>query len=389
MSEKKVNAASPRGKASPPRDNVTVKPQKKSGLLGRIVRRFFLLLFTLILMVVIGLTLVMDAIFHGPSPAAQRVLTMSLLEPSATKWIPALFIGEDAVAEIRSSKGKELENDVSSSDKVVINKGSALSQASDEWEGHPDGIRIESYKGKTFNAHIMIVRDPSKVYLAKSAEKWSTGTPGTRMPQQMEKEGAIAGVNAGAFLDNGTAGPEVGSIPGGLVFAGGSYQGDWPEYMPPDTQPGFAGFDSNDILVVAKEMSRKQAEELGIRDGCEFGPVLIMDGEVNEVAYNSASGYNPRTGIGQRADGAVIFVCIDGRQTGSVGGTWGDLIDIMVEYGAVNACNMDGGSSSVMMYRDTQGLYGVAGTIQMINSYSLLQAEPRKMPDFWMVRPAE
>lgn len=390
MSERKTNSASQRGKAAPSRDNVTMKPQKKkSGLFGRIVRRFFLLLFTLILMVVVGLVLVMNNIFHGPSPAATKVLTMSLLEPSATKWIPALFIGEDAVEEIRSSKGKELENDVSSGSQVIINKDGVLSQGGDEWEKYPDGIRIESYKGKTFNAHIMIVRDPSTVYLAKSTEKWSTSTPGTRMPAQMQKEGAIAGINAGAFLDNGTAGSEVGSIPGGLVFAGGSYQGDWPEYMPPDTQPGFAGFNNDNILIVAKEMTREKAEELGIRDGCEFGPVLIMDGEVNEEAYNSNSGFNPRTGIGQRADGAVIFVCIDGRQTGSVGGTWGDLIDIMVEYGAVNACNMDGGSSSVMMYRDTQGLYGEPGEIQMINSYSLLQAEPRKMPDFWMVRPAQ
>ena len=83
----------------------------------------------------------------------------------------------------------------------------------------------------------------------------------------------------------------------------------------------------------------------------------------------------------------MIFLCIDGRQPGSVGGTYKDCIDIMVEYGAVNACNMDGGSSSVMMYRDTYGKYGEPGEVQMINSYSLLQAEPRKMPDFWMVRP--
>lgn len=388
MSERKPNSASPRGKAAPSRDNVTVKPQKKkSGLFGRIVRRFFLLLFTLILMVVVGLVLVMNAIFKGPSPAATKVLTMSLLEPSATKWIPALFIGEEAVEEIRTASGKELENDVSSGAQIVINKDSAIA-GSDEWEGHPDGIRIDEYKGKTFNAHIMIVRDPSTVYLAKSAEKWSTSIPGTRMPAQMQKEGAIAGVNAGAFLDNGTAGPEVGSIPGGLVFAGGSYQGNWPGYMPPDTQPGFAGFDNNNILIVATEMTKEKGEALGIRDGCQFGPVLIMDGEINEAAYNANSGFNPRTGIGQRADGAVIFVCIDGRQTGSVGGTWKDLTDILVEYGAVNACNMDGGSSSVMMYRDSQGLYGTAGEIVMVNSYSLLQAEPRKMPDFWMVRPA-
>ena len=114
-----------------------------------------------------------------------------------------------------------------------------------------------------------------------------------------------------------------------------------------------------------------------------------MNEEVNQEAYNNNSGYNPRTAIGQRADGAVIFVCIDGRQASSLGGTYADIINIMVEYGAVNACNMDGGSSSVMMYRDVQGRYGEAGQVQMINNYSLLQSEPRKMPNFWMVRPGK
>ena len=112
-----------------------------------------------------------------------------------------------------------------------------------------------------------------------------------------------------------------------------------------------------------------------------------MNGETNQEAYNSESGYNPRTAIGQRADGVVIFVCIDGRQTSSLGGTYKDLINIMYEYGAVNACNMDGGSSSVMLYRDTQGLIGEAGQVQMINNYSLLQSQPRRMPNFWMVAP--
>jgi exopolysaccharide biosynthesis protein len=109
---------------------------------------------------------------------------------------------------------------------------------------------------------------------------------------------------------------------------------------------------------------------------------------INEEAYNSASGYNPRTAIGQRSDGAVIFVCIDGRQTSSLGGSYADIINIMVEYGAVNACNMDGGSSSVMLYRDTYGRYGAAGEVQMINNYSLLQSQPRRMPNYWMVRAA-
>lgn len=387
MSEKKGNAVSPRGKASPSRDNVTVKSQKKKGgLFGRIVRRFFLLLFTLILMVVIGLVLVLNTIFDGPSPAAKSVLTMSLLEPSATKWIPALFIGQDEVDEIRSYQGVEMSSDVTDTSQIVISKGNAITTG-DEWANYPDGIRIEEYKGKTFNAHIMIIRDPSRVYMAMSSENWSTSVPGTRINVQIETEGAVAAINAGAFLDDGTSGSQVGSVPSGIVYAQGQFRSNaYREYL---QDSGFAGFNQDDVLVVAKSMTVDQANELGIRDGCEFGPVLIMNGEVNQEAYNKASGYNPRTAIGQRADGAVIFLCIDGRQAGSIGGTYADAIDIMVEYGAVNACNMDGGSSSIMMYRDTQGLYGEPGEIQMINSYSLLQAEPRKMPDFWMVRPAD
>ena len=112
-----------------------------------------------------------------------------------------------------------------------------------------------------------------------------------------------------------------------------------------------------------------------------------MNGAINDAVYNANSGYNPRTAIGQRADGSVILLCIDGRQAGSLGGTYADIINIMVEFGAVNACNLDGGSSTVMLYRDAYGRYGEAGQVQMINNYSLLQEKPRRMPTFIMVRP--
>ena len=143
-------------------------------------------------------------------------------------------------------------------------------------------------------------------------------------------------------------------------------------------------------------MTASQAKELKIRDGCCFGPALIIDGMINQEAYNSASGCNPRTAIGQRADGAVIFLCIDGRQAGFLGGTYADIIDAMVEYGAVHACNLDGGSSTVMLYRDEYGLYDsdtdrqrFGNDVVMINNYSLLQEKPRRMPTFFMVRPAD
>lgn len=374
---------SQRGGASRPPKK---KKKKGSGLFGRIVRRFFLMLFTLIALILVAACLAANLIFNGPSPAARDILTMTLLEPSGTKWIPGLFMDAQTLDSIRTRDDSNLKDEFSNTSEIVINKDTAISAGTDEWANSPDGIRFESHSGDTYNAHIMIVRDPSKVYLGTSTENFSTSIPGTRIDDQIETDGAIAGVNAGAFFDNGTSDPSVGSVPEGLVYSKGVCK--WTTGSPPNGIKGFAGFNKDNILVVAQDnLSKAQAEELNIRDGCCFGPVLIMNGEINQEAYNSNSGWNPRTAIGQRKDGAVVFVCIDGRQAGSAGGTYKDVIDIMIEYGVVNACNMDGGSSSIMVYRDTYGLFGEAGTVQVINSYSLLQERPRKMPTFWMVAP--
>ena len=353
----------------------------------RFLMRTLLVIFTAVLLVAAGLVMTLFTVFNGPSDSARDILTMSLLEPSATKWIPGLFLGNDRVEQIRAKKGTALPEDVSTPSQVTINTNPNLH--ADAWKDYPDGIRIETVQGDTFTAHVMLIRNPADVYLATSTEKFSIDIPGTRIHKQMDTEGAIAAINAGAFNDDGTSGSYVGSLPTGLVLSQGKVV--WDDGQ---SYEGFVGFNQDNILVVARSMTADKAMELGIRDGCCFGPVLIMNGAINDIEYSSNSGFNPRTAIGQRADGSIIFVCIDGRQVGSLGGTYADLINIMVEYEAVNACNLDGGSSSVMLYRDTYGKYGSDrkhwdNDIAMINNYSLLQQDPRKMPTFFMVRPAE
>jgi exopolysaccharide biosynthesis protein len=372
-------------------DTVRPRRRKKKKDVKRtiinVVVRTLISIVTVAGVLLIGACLILNLMFNGPSPAARDVLTMSLKEASATKWIPALFLGKETVSQIENG-GKDLFADDDSSlggnaqmsnpGSVQIDTSGALNSTSDEWKDYPDGIRIENVSGDTYNAYVMIVRDPSAVYLATSTEKFSMSIPGTRITDQIETEGAIAAVNAGAFFDNGTSSPSVGSVPEGLVISQGKVV--WETGKAP--QEGFVGFNNDNVMVVAKSMTAEKAMEIGIRDGCCFGPVLIMNNTVNEEAYNANSGLNPRTAVGQRADGAVIFLCIDGRQASSMGGTYADIIDIMVEFGAVNACNLDGGSSTVMLYRDHN-----SGKVSMINSYSLLQEQPRRMPTFIMVRP--
>ena len=359
------------------RRQLAAAKKKKKEMFLCILKRTLLMLFSVILVLVIGAYLLLNLIFNGPSPNARDRLTMSMRESSGMKWCPGIFLGADGVAEIEKVSSAELPDELSDNSQIVIDLDSSVS-GSDEWANHPDGIRIERVSGDTYNAYVMIIRDPSRVYLATSSEKFSMDIPGTRINHQIETEGASAAINAGAFYDNGTSSLTVGSVPEGLVISEGTVR--WDSGQAP--QQGFAGFNQDNILVVAQTMTASKAMEIGIRDGCCFGPVLVMNGQINEKAYNTNSGLNPRTAIGQRADGAAIFVCIDGRQASSLGGTYGDITDIMIEFGAVNACNLDGGSSTVMLYRDHE-----TGDVSMINNYSLLQEEPRRMPTFYMVRP--
>ena len=259
----------------------------------------------------------------------------------------------------------------------------SVQEDSEEWENFPDGIRIDTYTGETFTARVMIVRDPAKVYLAASSDPLSMDTPGIPMDEALEQENAIAAVNAGPYFDDGTSSRAVGSVPLGLALAENDVI--WNDEQ--SSQYGFVGFNKDNILIVASSMTEAEAMELEIRDGCSSGPVLMINGKVNWEIYESNSGYMPRTVIGQRTDGAILLICAGGLNPDSLGASYHHMIDILKEYGAVNACALKGGLSSNMLYRDTEGRYGEKGTVRIFNQYAVAPSL-RRLPLFWMVKSA-
>ena len=175
----------------------------------------------------------------------------------------------------------------------------------------------------------------------------------------VENSGAVAGVNGGLYYSYGNKGGK----PLGVVVKDGQIQ-----YNEPTGYAGLyiIGFDESNILriinIEGKNASQvKQIiEEEKIRDAVTFQEEssdannhfvkLIINGEERKVD-GKGSGANPRTAIGQRADGAVLLLVTDGRgASGHLGATASDLIKVMKRYGAVNAANLDGGSSSSMYY---------------------------------------
>ncbi len=87
----------------------------------------------------------------------------------------------------------------------------------------------------------------------------------------------------------------------------------------------------------------------GARWALTFGPFLIVNGEKTTFMGNGGYGVQPRTAIGQRKDGVVLLVTIDGRGSGgSYGASMTEPADLFERYGAYNASNLGGGGSSML-----------------------------------------
>ena len=311
------------------------------------VAKVALILLETVLLVVIALYGVLFVLAKGPSPTARDIMVMSVRETSAVGFIANIFFSDEEIALIEASKAVEeyVETDTSL---ITIQKNDENVEASDENEGpvadawglideDEDGIIIDPVHGDGYSGYMMVVLDPSRVIVGTVPSSY--GECGYTVAEMVEMYDAVAGINGGGFVDTGGNG--TGDIPDSMVV----YEGKvYCEKRGP--RDGFVGFDDNHILHVGK-MTAEDIKEKNIQYGASFGPVLISNG----VATKVTSGVNPRTAIGQRSDGAILMLVIDGRQVISLGATYQDLIRIFQEYGAVNACNLDGGSSTLMWYQ--------------------------------------
>ncbi len=204
-----------------------------------------------------------------------------------------------------------------------------------------EDYRILEIEGKGYKGYLAAIYDPSKIKVATSKY---IGYNGQYLTDISKQNGATIAINGGGFLDENNKGN--GSTPLGIVMSQGKVVAN-------NGNPvggGLIGFDENHKLVVGK-MSLNAAKSLKIRDAVTFSPFLIVNGESAKIRGNGGWGTAPRTAIGQRQDGIVLFLVLDGRRLTMPGASIKDLIEIMENYGAYNAANLDGGTSSAMVYK--------------------------------------
>lgn len=310
----------------------------------KIVGKTFSFIGITLLIIVLTLILTIYFICHGPSKSAQELFVTTILETGQLKFLANVFMSDEDIQEIVNKNSlKEMDSEV---DGNLINVG-----------GSTDKELIEIYKvsGNNYEGTMMVINDPSKISLATT---YPWGEYGKELDKLVTESGAIAGINGGLYYSDANKGGR----PLGVTVSNGEIQ----DMSLGATGLHLIGFDNENILRIIdiSNMNRSEIENLieteEIRDAVSFQEEasdannhfvkLIINGEKREL-NGLGSGANPRTAIGQREDGSVLFLVTDGRgKNGHLGATAADLIEVMDEYGAVNAANIDGGSSSTMYY---------------------------------------
>ncbi|MBQ9181675.1 MAG: phosphodiester glycosidase family protein [Bacilli bacterium] len=231
--------------------------------------------------------------------------------------------------------------------------------------------KIIPLSGSGYKGNMVVIYDSKRISLVSSRY---LGTRGETLSALSENNNAIIGMNASGFVDvggHGSGGAPTGQViqNGKVVYTGGTT----------GHGGGLAGFNKDGVLVLTRE-SASVAISKGLVDAVEFGPFLMINGNASNVVGNGGWGIAPRTVLAQRKDGIVLFIVIDGRQPGySIGTDMGELIDILTNYGAYNAVNLDGGASSTLTVNGK--LYNKPCGIKADGSFG-----ERALPNAWIVK---
>lgn len=261
---------------------------------------------------------------------AQTVITT---QHRSWAWI---FVG----AERRDLLVKKMQDDIelASLEKqnlglVSVRKKSGKARSIDEL------IKVEDISGPLWKGKKMYVYDPTTIKIMTPNKPGE----GERITSMVNRTGAVAGLNGGAFDDPEGLGNGFAAL--GMIISGGDIiftdqDGSIPQHI--------VGFTKEGHLVVGK-YDAFELRDMGVSEAVSFYPRLIANGKPMITSGDGGWGRAPRTAVGQRADGTVIFVVIDGRQKHSVGATLKEVQDLLLAEGAVIAGNLDGGASSELV----------------------------------------
>lgn len=316
-------------------------------------------------------------LLYGPYNNFKNWLVTTAMTTKSHQYLATWFYSDDMIQKVLMSNqvvesGENTNTDLikfvnyDSESKIYKNKYEKEVLTKDK---NNDSYKLININENGLRGYLVVIYDASKVKVASSK---MLGTSGQMLTTIAKNNNALIAMNASGFYD-----PEYnsnGGMPHGLVIQNEKVVAD---NVKSPVGGGIIGFDKKNKLVLSR-MTKDEAIKNNIRDAVEFGPFLIVNGKASFIRGNGGWGTAPRSAIAQRKDGIVLFLVMDGRDyaAGIPGADMVDVTELLQRYGAYNAANLDGGTSS-----------GLVIDNKLINKpvNALGQTATRAIPTAWIV----
>jgi exopolysaccharide biosynthesis protein len=334
----------------------TKKKAKKSSVF------LTLTLYTFIAMLFFGMMFSLW-FFLTESGSNLRFMMADTIITTQHRYLAKYLIGEDELQKRVDRYWKQFDTFAEIKDQNLVKVSKPVETKATAADKKPL-VQIEPISGSNFKGKLLIVNDPKKLKIAVPGIKGK----GEKVSSMVKRLGAVAGVNAGGFVDPEWKGN--GFQPTGLVMSGGKVfynDGDL------NTPNHIVAIDKEGRMIAGK-YKPSELLKMGVQEAVTFAPRFIVNGVGQIKSQADGWGIAPRTAMAQKEDGTIMFAIIDGRQPGySIGATLFDIQKIFLDRGAVTAANLDGGSSTVLVHND-----------QIVNRPSSEYGE-RYLPTAWLV----
>lgn len=328
---------------------------------------------TIILLVLDIIAIFCLLLAYGPYSGFRDMFITTAMNTMNHRYLAYVLYNDEQINEVLNNNFIEQPNDITDQDDINFDNENPQEYESIYEEQILKRDENQLYKliefdEKDYHVYLTVIYDASRLSTVKSKYY---GTKGQHLSAMAKENDAIVAINGGRFSDVGGQGN--GARASGIFISNGKIIEDGDNYKHP-----IIGISNKNVLTLGN-MTVDEAIELGIRDAVCFGPFLIVNGKESFTQGNGGYGVAPRTAIGQRKDGIILFLTIDGNGSkyGFRGGaTVVDMINIFKRYGAYNAANLDGGASTVL------AINGVTYNNPVAQSSS----GERSLPNAWIVK---
>ena len=328
---------------------------------------------TIILLVLDIIAIFCLLLAYGPYSGFRDMFVTTAMNTMNHRYLAYVLYNDEQINEVLNNNFIEQPNDITDQDDINFDNENPQEYESIYEEQILKRDKEQLYKiiefdEKDYHVYLTVIYDPSRLSTVKSKYY---GTKGQHLSVMAKENDAIVAINGGRFSDVGGQGN--GARASGIFISNSEIIEDGDNYKHP-----IIGISNKNVLTLGN-MTVDEAIELGIRDAVCFGPFLIVNGKESFTQGNGGYGVAPRTAIGQRKDGIILFLTIDGNGSkyGFRGGaTVVDMIDIFKRYGAYNAANLDGGASTVL----------AINRVTYNNPVAQSSSGERSLPNAWIVK---